>query len=163
MESTFFYMFVFLASSIMISWAQKSKSSIIGAILLILSCLIPVFVLGLRYDVGTDYFSYIDMYNYLSVIDFKLVDIINYTSVEPGYIILNIIADKLFGNYQAVFFLAALITMLFSFLSIWYYKDKIFLGVTLFIYFIMIFPITFNAVRQSIAVAIIFFAIRYID
>lgn len=116
---------------------------------------ILIIVSGLRYDVGTDYFSY--RYYF---------DQINFGNDTPAEIGFELIVKSLqyFGfGYQSMFLLFSLITLVCFYLGLrWYSQNIVIFKPTLYIlFFIYIYVFSFNGVRQSLAAAIVFLASSY--
>ena len=58
-ESLIFYISIFLASAVFMRIGQKRKNRLF----LLISLLIPILASGLRYNVGTDFKNYENIYN----------------------------------------------------------------------------------------------------
>ena len=105
----------------------------------------------LRWDVGTDWDSYMFIYNYAESFDY----------MERGFILINIVAKKIFDSYTMALFLQAAI--LFTFQTIAVKKISPLPMTTLMIMWGTDFCNVFF-VRQSVAISLLFFsilAIRY--
>jgi len=121
----------------------------------ILAFLIPIVLIGLRDNVGTDYLSY----NYI----FENID--TNIWIEPGYWILNKLINYAGYDFYVLNTLISIITFSFIFLRINDFKEK-----HLFFWFSLIFILSqsgysfmVNGVRQSLAIAVFFYATRYIE
>ena len=66
----------------------------------------PVIISTIRYDVGTDFFSYVSIYNNINSLPFETVW--QYYGNEPMYLFLNKLAYFLFKNEWGIFFLSSL-------------------------------------------------------
>ena len=112
---------------------------------------------GCRYRVGTDYVNYVELYQEYSRMkweDFSLFD-------EPMFPLLGNLSYKFFDSYHPMFFTASLITvglMLYS----TYKETTDFTFVSLLYIFAGGWSGSFNAVRQYLAVAIVFIGRHYI-
>ncbi|MFW6015995.1 MAG: EpsG family protein [bacterium] len=120
----------------------------------------PVLISAIRYDVGTDFFSYIRIYENIN--HFDLANVLRNYGNEPLYLLINKIAFLVFREPWGVFFLSALIIHLFIIYGIDYFKKYISMPTALFIYYMFHFSLGLNIIRQMIAVSVIFFAFRYI-
>ena len=141
----------------------KNKTAKYSA--LILSMAIPIILAGVRYDVGTDYFQYQKIYYSISTIkasDYIQLYFDSKIRYEIGYYLINRCAKVLFNSVYSVAFISEGITIFFIYKGLLYYKEKINLGIGLFIYYMLFYQDTFNIVRQCISMAIIFYAYRYI-
>lgn len=138
---------------------KNNYNVVIQNILLILVITIPVILASIRYGIGTDYFNY----NYLYDInkDRSIMEI-GLSDSERLFTIIYVIVNILFKDVWGVFFISSLITMFFVIKTINYYRDKISMSMALLIYFCVLYAVSYNAVRQIMAVAIVFYAYRYI-
>lgn len=118
--------------------------------------LILAIVSGFRYDVGTDFFSYVNYFN--------LIDSGNPIDVEPGFLILSKFISFLNLNSQALFILLSSLTMIFFYKGLVFYTkgEYTFKPVLYIIFLLFTFIPSLNVVRQLLATAIIFYASRHI-
>lgn len=157
-------MFSFLIS-ILGSWQyDRKKYKVISIHTKTLYCILitlPIIILqGLRYGVGTDYFSYLSLYKGFGKGNTLFL---RWYQTEPLFVLfcrtIYIIAD---GN-DAAFFLADAILMNFLlFLTFDYYKDQINLPIMYFFYYMLCLPYFLNAERQGLAVIITWYATKYV-
>lgn len=119
-----------------------------------MSLSVLILLSGFRFYVGTDYPSYVNMFRYININNI-------FNLKEIGYLTINLIPKRLGFNVQIVFLLSSLITLLFIYYGI---KNQ-----TNYYFWAWFFYLSFgfymqsmNSVRQSIAVAIFFYAIKYI-
>lgn len=112
-------------------------------------------VSGYRYYVGTDYAVYkqlfLDTYPKMNELP----------SDEIGYYILNKLVYKISTDYQSIFIVTSLIILLLIFITIYRECNKYELGIYLFITLYHFYS-SFNVIRQYIAIAITFYAVKYI-
>lgn len=112
---------------------------------------------GLRgSSVGTDTFSYLQIYN-----NFLLFDTINYTRLEPGYKFLMVIASFISENPQLILIFTTFIIIFFIFIGIYHTSSSIWLSVFLFIA-LYYFYNSFNGIRQYIAIAFVFYGYQFL-
>ena len=95
-----FYLSVFIITSLLVEFSTKLKKKTIldkffRTLISLLALAIPSYVAGIRYNVGTDYFSYIRIFNNIKIGKFG--------RIEQGYVFLNQIVDRLNGDVQVVF------------------------------------------------------------
>jgi len=122
-----------------------------------------VFTAGLRFETGTDYFSYQKIFNQTNSIDIFLSSgQLSEIPVEPLYALLNSIFKTLGLNLNSMFLLISFATNLILFSSLKKYIGRyvIFALVTYFCF--VYFTLDMSGIRQSIAINIFLFAIRYI-
>lgn len=117
---------------------------------------------GFRYQTGWDWPNYTDFFDEVPSRWKKLLDFLNspYNNYEKGYTLLNALIKALGGNVQWIF-------ALFSFFSIGlvYYalpKYTPYVFVTLFIYLFHGYYLNFSYIRQGLAIAIFFYALRFL-
>ncbi len=117
--------------------------------------LILIFITGFRYNVGTDYNGYALNFDYLMNNDIP--------RIEYSFKAIVKIAHLIGFNQQFIFFVYAVITYVFIFLSIKYFDSKAKYRHIITLLVLQYFLFTgFNTVRQMVAVAIFFYAIRFI-
>lgn len=133
----------------------ERKPLIWFAILVILSLSL---VSGLRYMVGTDYVNYSILYH--DIVDDPL-KVFQEQQIEIGYVALNLLFGAAFKTQFAFFMFLSLSINTLTVLSLREYSKSFAFSCTLYI-LTYIFYNSFNLVRQSIAVAIMFFGFRYI-
>lgn len=106
---------------------------------------------GLRYGVGIDYFSYIEVFE-------------NETGNEPGRILLIQLSKKLGGSGQLYIFFMAIITEFFAYKTLIKYERADFWFITIVFYCISLFYIaSFNASRQYMAIAAILWGLQFVE
>lgn len=142
-SSLIFYISSFVLSFIFYLCYEKGK----GKFFLGLSFLIPMFIGGLRYNVGTDYMSYVALLKYNANVDF-------------GFSLISYVT-KMIGNYQVLFFIYNFLTILFVFAGMKNCKKEA-RPLVYFIYLFLVYTSGFNSIRQSLAIAIVFYAYKYI-
>lgn len=144
--------------------SSKKKNVRRGNFLMLLISIIFSVVAGLRdYTVGTD----ISYYALPSFINAQRFDLATYFAVdgsalEPLYMLLNYFVVKIFNNIGVLLFALQMITAVFVLFRLCDYKEtnKLWLGVLIYNFFF--FPISLNIMRQSIAMAMVFYATRYL-
>jgi transmembrane protein EpsG len=112
-------------------------------------------VSAFRYNVGTDYVNYYHLFLYKDgMFEYK----------EWGYTNLVNLLSGLGFNPQIMFFLFSLVTILLFYKSFKYFfkeNDSLFMLATL-LFIPLFYFYTLNGIRQSLAVAIFFYSIRFI-
>jgi hypothetical protein len=119
-----------------------------------------VLTAGLRYETGTDYFSYADLYS-------KTPTLSNFFpvngSVEIGYLFLNSLFRTIGVDINLMFLLISAVTMLVLFRSFQKYIPRSFFFLSLLLYYSTIYiGLDMSGVRQSIALAIFIFSLQYV-
>lgn len=152
-ESLIFYISIFLASAVLMRIGQKRKNRLF----LLISLLIPILASGLRYNVGTDFKNYENIYNGI-VPNLDLKGYMTYGPTELGIYFISNIGIAL--NFDSWFMFTA-----FSALTILpvYYGIKNFNlkhpSTAYLLYLLVIFPVSFNAVRQLAAMSMVFLSV----
>lgn len=108
----------------------------------------------MRYGIGTDYFSYK-----------RIFENINNglgSRTEIGYNLINYIIGHMGGNIQTVFFVVSFVTILFIYLSLCEHKGKISVGIGMLVFMLLYYQMSYNVVRQVLAMAISLYSVKYI-
>lgn len=131
---------------------------------LVISALVLIALATLRDEsVGTDTMGY-QYVLYKKAISAKFTSFMSVyaQNIEVIYTALTFFISKTQRLY-AVFFVNASILVFFMFKSIWYYKDTVRPDFSLACYLFCYYPISLSIVRQSIAMAIVLYAITLMD
>lgn len=149
-------------------YSLSRNRSALAKFLWMIVIVLPVCLLAsLRGNVGTDTINYFNMYNGW----LKHVNIIQYaldyfsggaSTIEPGYVLLNRISPFIFDDVKTLFFLSVFVQMSFVWLGITSLEKYLSPSFSLFIYYLFLYNTSLNLMRQSIAVAIVFYAFKYI-
>ncbi len=148
----YIFLFILLGAGV-ISEQLRLKETLRKKVSFVLVLYMSLFA-GLRYNTGGDFVHYKNFFE-------ECVKEGNIYTWESGYFFLNFLIKTLFGKFVI---LQLLVSFFLSFSSYYFYKKEskypififsIFVSFTLYDYF-------FALIRQSIAVAIIFFASRFI-
>lgn len=158
--SGFLYLSIFLTTSLLAELSTKLKNKITidrisKGLLIVLLLFIPSFFSGIRYGIGTDYFSYVKMFDRIN--NGVLIN------TEIGYKLLNYLIGVLGGNVQILFFLVTFITFSFVYFFLRNYRGTISVGLGMFVFFLLYYSFSFNAVRSSISMAISLYSYKFIE
>lgn len=128
------------------------------------SILIPSILAGLRdISVGTDISVYVaDNFNLAVASETFSQYASRIWQKEWGYMFLVFFSSKIFPDVQGLLFSIELIMMVCVFLGAWKFREQVPLPLVLAIYFLFFYNMSYNIVRQSIAVAIIFLATSWL-
>lgn len=145
--TVFFYNLIVLSSTFFVYFSEKCKYRFDRNILLFIALLIIFIPSAIRYNIGTDFPNYINIYN----------NIESYTQMEPGFYYINKLLK--FVNAHAQWSIAIL-AFIFSYATISSYpkKDAWIIHLT-FTLSLLLF--SFNGVRQAIAIAFSLWAFKY--
>lgn len=135
---------------------KKSKHIYFG--LLFLAVLIPSILGGLRYGIGTDYFV-----RYLP--DYQILEdnIFGTTRVEFGFEMIGRIMVFFNLGFQFMLFTVQVLTNSLVLASLIRYKDEISPQLAMFFYMLLYYQCSYNLVRQCLSMAIIFYALKYVE
>lgn len=124
-----------------------------------LSIIVPVLVSTFRYDNGSDYLMYAQIFREIKTYGEVITGSVK--SLEIGFIALVKVLSWIDANELMFFFVTSLLIVYFYIKGIWKISSDILLSVLLF--FVMgVYFDSFNGIRQFIAMAICFYAIQYI-
>lgn len=118
--------------------------------------------MGIDLGYGTNY-GYLASFNYLSKLSIKeIITMDGYLNYEKGYILLNSIIGLISKNQQ--FFLAccAFISLFPISYIIWKKSDSVCLSYIIYVG-LPVFLLLFSGIRQSIAIGLCFYSIKYIQ
>ena len=150
MYYVFLGLIIYIFSLSILTKKNKVFSEILGVLILSFFTV----MVGLRYGVGIDYFSYENMFN-LYYDAFKS---------EPIYSFIMYIIKNTTDKFYHVTLIMAFITNTFLYLGLKKRNIKgVYLLLALLIYFSNMGAIFMNAMRQGVAVAIFFYASTYIE
>lgn len=138
----------------------KEPSVIKKAIWFVIIIIPPVFISTIRFGVGTDYFNYIEIYERVN--SWPSHAVWSFYGNEPLFLLLNKLSFYLFSSEIGVFLFSSIIIHIFIVMGIDYFKKNISMSLALFLYYVILFNFGLNGIRTTIAIAIVFFAIRYI-
>ena len=157
-----------MTSTIIAEKQQKNNKKIFFYLFSIIAILIPSVMAGIRDSgVGTDTKVYIDRV-FLHICDSRdLSDVLNYNeiiNIEPLYMFLNYYISRISTSLTFFYFCCSLIINTFFYSSFFYYykKEKIPLFLSYTIFLLLFFNKSLNMNRQMIAMAICFWATRFI-
>lgn len=145
---------VFVLGVLLALAAQKSNKRIYVALLI---CLLSLFV-GLRHpSVGIDTHIYYDMFSYLKHGTFS--PNLEYGFSALSYLILRVAG----GNIYAPFVVYAFITNALIISRLWSLRKDYDFSLSILLYMILLYPSSCNIMRQYVAIAIVFWATKYLD
>jgi len=149
MASLILYYSAFGLSSFLASFLKERVK--IKPIYYAVAIIIPVALSGVRYGIGTDYFSYHQYYNEVLTGNIK-------TQMEPFFKLLNLIASRTLGGYVTVLTVSSAITHLFVIMGLDRVLSGRSLGVGAYVFYCFYYSASYNTVRQMIAFSIVFYA-----
>jgi hypothetical protein len=160
------YIFCFISSCALIWLAENNtKYFITSKIIFLLALIIPAAFAGLRdFSVGVDVWTYGNpfFYDVASSPNLNAVDPMWDRWIEPGYAWLNYIVAQFSDNVRWFYFLLMFLQSIFMFLGFYNYRDKLPIWLGMLLYYCAFLNNSFNYMRQSLAMSIVFFAFCFL-
>ena len=160
MESVLIYVLVFLSVFLINVIAGKiysTKRKLSNFLIFVGFSILLIFV-GCRYYVGTDYESYIDLYNTIATLDFSELYLVN---MEIGPKLLFKLIYILFDNQYFIFIGLAFLSLYPLYKSNKLYDYK-YLGYSILTYCFMFLPFSMNGMRQGVAMSFLVLSFVYL-
>ena len=158
------YYFIIISSSVLVYFSdyirRNPSNEKIARQLFFSAMVISVLISGFRYGIGTDYFSYENIFINLSNSYQSVYDLILNTRFEPGWIIINSFIGFFTDNAFYLFMVCALLTWLFFYKGIYSHRNEVAVGISVLILLSTLYITSFNIVRQILAMSIVFFSIK---
>ncbi|WP_195851043.1 EpsG family protein [Aerococcus tenax] len=147
-----FYISVAIITSLLFTAYKRSENRFLRLIFSILTVSIPAIVAGYRYGIGTDYFTYLEILNGNFI----------RSDFEPIFELIVSFSRSMPNSSFVYFFMMNFITNLFIFLGLKFYENKINTSFSVFLYLISFYLVSYNASRQLMGIAIVFYSFQYI-
>lgn len=130
---------------------------------IVLAIILPTFVFAIRYKVGADYLNYVGMYKELKDITFtKWFEDLDFFNNNPtGMFLIAKIARK-FNSVNIFFGITAFLTAYLAVISLKKQWSNMPIGYAYFIYLIFTFSTGLNIIKQTIAISIVFYSLKYV-
>lgn len=120
---------------------------------------IPILLATFR-NSGTDLRTYYQIFFYSKQLSWT--NLIHERSFnEVGNTVLLFVTGRI-GGFNLYLFVYSIFSVVFVFLGLKNFVNKRYLGLSFFLYLMMYYPVSLNIMRQSAAVAVIFFGYKYI-
>lgn len=157
LSSLLFYLLSFSGASLLMLYGTKrGRKSIIAA-----SLLIPILVGALRYQVGTDYPTYVDLYHAFSSLSMSDYFALQPFGLEMGMYLISRLTSSVASAPYLMFAVFSTLTVVFFYLGMRRYTEHHY-AMLFFLFLMVVFPISFNLVRQGLAISIVFYAFSFI-
>lgn len=139
-----------------------TKNVMVNKIIFFSFVVLLVIIASIRFGVGTDFFTYLEIWYAIRPFDEAIIYGTSYDYLEPGFRYLTSLL-KLFSDNSFIFFLTySLISFIFIYLGLEKLKIK-YLLVSLFLFYLIFYiPYVFNGMRQAISMSIFILSIHYI-
>lgn len=154
-EALFYCVLIFIVTSLayLSNYLKRDiKFCILSIILFISSGVIACFFSAIRYNIGTDYKMYTQVFDYTGIL--TIDESIKWFEMEYGWIILNKLLYLIFENSQSIFVVTSIIITSAIYFYIYKYRNKINIGLAVFIFMTIMYIPSFNVVRQYVAISI---------
>lgn len=144
------------------SWNRNKikKDSFLRFAMRMLAFMPIVLLYGFRgLGVGKDTSVYISYFH--EVKEFAIEQVFGYY-IEPGYVVLDVVANRIFGDEIGMQLLSGGLIFGFLIVGIMHYRRKLNEVLGVFIFFMCYFAVACNGARQLIACCIILWGIKYV-
>lgn len=149
MTAYFLTFFILIASLIQSLLFKKSTK-----VLFVLSGLVLILISGLRYDVGVDYQSYLELFDRIGR-GYNPYTEFGFDTIVKLFLFAGL-------TYQSIFLFFSTLTVVFFLKYIYYFSRYKYLSLFLFFSLPVFYFASFNQIRQFLAVAIFAYSLRYI-
>lgn len=161
------YLVVFLISLFFINFYYKKNINRSAKIIaIVIGILLPCLLAGFRdYSVGTDINTYGNiwfMYAKNAKNLFKFLQFAKWSNIGIGYALLNYTTARICPSPHFFYFVLNLIANVLIFISLLRNKDICNITLGMAIFYLVFWGIFLNALRQSIAISIVFFSYYYV-
>lgn len=155
MATVIFYNFILLSSTFFVWLSGKGRTKIARWVLLGVAFLLVFIPAAIRYDIGVDYLSYLEIYE-----DTWRVPLDSYKYKEPAFYFINWFLRSVDAHFQWLFVVFSFVFTAVAFKA--YPKRNAWL--IHFLFFSMLWFFSFNALRQAVALSFCMLAIfNYFD
>jgi len=149
------YGLIIIVSGVLAELSVRFKHRLVRIYCVVNMILIPSAFAGLRTGIGTDYYNY--------VVIFKESQNNFWDSrIEKGYLLINRIIAMLGGDEHFMFFVICALTILFVYLALYDRRDKISVGIGMFMFLLLYYQTSYNLVRHVLAISILLFSLKYV-
>lgn len=169
------YILSFFSSYLLIKGSYLVNGKILKKIFVILGFLVPCILAGLRKEtIGTDLQVYVKPMFQLAVDSKNFQEFLNGTwienstggrwftkDVEMGFSLLLYLITKIFKSFQILLLLFQVIIITLIYKGLAFFKNKS-LQLNMLVYYFLFYCITFNMIRQFLAMSIIFYSLKFL-
>ena len=158
------YIYTFFVSVFFAYLAERSKDRDMVVLYSVLSILLPAILGGLRdYGVGTDTKTYGRPDALQALRSPNLIHFIMNNRCELGYKILVYFIMQIFGHENWCYFFEQLITVSCIYVGAWKHRKILSVPFIMLIFYFMHYNVSYNAIRQLMAEAVIFMGVSYLE
>lgn len=168
MNSFFIYISVYICSLFLVFFYQRKRYRLIvekrfhiisEMVWFMLISVAPIILATIRKNVGADTEEYRAVFRLVQNSTIK--EAMSYY-MEKGYMLLNVLAVRIFDESYGIFLLSALLVMILLFVIIHQYKKELSFSMVYFLFFVNYFHIFLNISRQSIAALILLVSVKFL-
>lgn len=163
------YLICFFSSVVLFILSEKKYKHYnkqITIIFVALALIIPSALAGMRdFSIGTDISVYGNYWFNLTneVSFFKYIKWALSSDIGILYAMLNYVVSIFTDDVHWFYFFLSLITNTFIYIAVSGYKNKLSVPFAMYIYYILFFNSSLNILRQSVAIAVLLLAYRYLS
>lgn len=159
------YLSLFLIVTLLAIIVSVSKNKGLNIILITLIILILSIFGGARnLNIGTDVSVYGNPWFEIACSYNNVIDYINHiNSSDIGYVLLNYIVSRFTNNVNIFLFVLQLISNSLILITLYKHKEKSPFWLATLAYICIYYCISFNILRQSIALAFVFYSINFLE
>lgn len=156
------YWAIALITSLLSRFAYDfGKDRWVSGILQLVAAMPAAVFAAFRYSSGTDtLLIYHPIYTSVTQGVSTLVD--SARGIESGYVLLNSLAGWLGLGFPGVLFLSSILTVLPVIVVAGRFKDRLSAPIAVWVYMMLFFPLSFNAVRQMISISLFLIAFSWL-
>lgn len=139
---------------------HKTKLTVIISMLIVA---LPLSILaGLRYGIGTDYFSYLEIMQSARRGSVYFTQVAMRFKLEKGFSFFIYFISNIFHNDGIVFFIIEYITLFFAFYAFARLHKQLNIMVAICLYYLMFYNYSLNISRQMLAMSFILLSISFL-
>jgi len=152
-----FYGLLAIVTGVFAELSIEKKYGQLRVVFSFLTIFIPSLFAGLRFGIGTDYFSY--------ATTFEVIKLSGDTKIDNSLVFwsINKIVAELGMEFNVVLFVTSFVTTLFIYLTLRRKKAVLSVGIGMVIYMLLYYQMSFNILRQIAAMSILLYSIHYIN
>lgn len=164
-QSYFLYYFIIISTSIALYISEifrKAQYKKISKLLFVLSIILPITILAIRYNIGTDYVNYAR--NYYQITSYSnIFTAFTSTHKEPIWIAFNFTVKYIFDDFRYLIYISSILTWAIIFKGIYKQKDSISIVIASLIALCTLYNASFNIIRQVLAASLLLYSINYVE
>ena len=135
-----------------------------GMFFSVIAILIPSILAGIRATtVGSDTAGYVERSFYQVLSSTSLSSFLEISELEVGYNVFTYIIAKIFGDVHWILFINQLIVCSIIYKMAYDRRNQISMPMMMLVYFTVFYSMTLNIARQALAIAIIFYSVKYME